>query len=125
MENPLQALKNLRGTVIIDEIHTFLERDIPQFGITIPALTLRQFWSMIAHYHGQIWNGSEIGASLGVSHTTSRQYLDILTGIFVLRQLLPWFENSGKRVVKSPKVYIRDSGILHALLHVTSAHCHG
>lgn len=101
-------------------IRTFLERDLPQLGIRTPALTLRRFWTMIAHYHGQVWNGSEIGASMGVSHTTSRQYLDLLTGAFVLRQLSPWFENVGKRVVKSPKVYLRDSGILHSLLHIAT-----
>jgi len=99
-------------------IRTFLERDIPQLGIRIPSLSLRRFWTMVAHYHGQIWNGSEIGASLGIAHTTSRGYLDILTGAFVIRQVLPWFENTGKRIVKAPKVYIRDSGILHSLLRI-------
>ena len=102
-------------------IRTFLERDIPQLGINIPALTLRRFWAMVAHYHAQIWNGSEIGASLGIAHTTSRQYLDILTGAFVVRQLPPWFENAGKRTVKSPKIYVRDSGLLHSLLRVTDS----
>lgn len=101
-------------------IRTFLEQDLPQIGVRIPALTLRRFWSMVAHYHGQIWNGSEIGASLGVAHTTSRQYLDLLTGTFVLRQIPPWFQNAGKRVVKSPKVYIRDSGLLHSLLRISN-----
>ena len=100
-------------------IRTFLERDIPQLGIRVPSLTLRRFWTMVAHYHGQIWNGSEIGASLGIAHTTSRQYLDVLTGAFVIRELPPWFENTGKRTVKSPKVYIRDSGLLHSLLRIT------
>lgn len=99
-------------------IRTFLERDIPQLGIRIPAMTLRRFWTMIAHYHGQVWNGSEIGASLGIAHTTSRQYLDILTGAFMTRQIAPWFENVGKRVVKSPKVYLRDLGLLHSLLQI-------
>jgi predicted AAA+ superfamily ATPase len=99
-------------------IRTFLERDIPQLGIRVPALTLRRFWTMVAHYHAQIWNGSEIGASLGVSHVTARQYLDILTGTFVLRQLLPWFENLGKRMVRSPKVFVRDSGLFHSLLRI-------
>jgi predicted AAA+ superfamily ATPase len=73
---------------------------------------------MLAHYHGQLWNGSEIGASLGVTHHTTRRYLDLLTGAYVVRQLQPWFENVGKRVVKSPKVYVRDSGLLHALLGI-------
>jgi hypothetical protein len=97
---------------------TFLERDLPQLGVQIPAETLRRFWTMLAHYHGQLWNGSEIGASLGVTHHTTRRYLDLLTGAYVVRQLQPWFENVGKRVVKSPKVYVRDSGLLHALLGI-------
>lgn len=99
-------------------MRTFLERDLPQLGVRMPVDTLRRFWTMVAHYHGQIWNGSEIGASLGVSHHTTRKYLDLLCGAYVLRQLPPWFENVGKRVVKSPKVYVRDSGILHALLGI-------
>ncbi|MCX6927015.1 MAG: ATP-binding protein [Verrucomicrobia bacterium] len=99
-------------------IRTFLERDMPQLGVQIPAEMLRRFWTMLAHYHGQIWNGSEIGASLGVSHHTTRKYLDLLCGAYVVRQLQPWFENLGKRVVKSPKVYVRDSGLLHALLGI-------
>jgi len=97
---------------------TFLERDIPQMEVRIPAATLRRFWTMVAHYHGQVWNGSEIAGSLGVSHPAVRRYLDLLTGAFMLRQLQPWFENVGKRVVKSPKVYIRDSGLLHGLLQL-------
>jgi hypothetical protein len=99
-----------------DFIRTFLERDIPQFGITIPAETLRRFWTMIAHYHGQVWNAADFARSLGTSENTSRRYLDILAGAYVVRILPPWFENIGKRQVKSPKIYIRDSGILHALL---------
>jgi uncharacterized protein len=97
-------------------IRTFLERDLPQLGVTVPSLVLRRFWTMIAHYHGQRWNGSEIAGSLGVTHPTTRRYLDVLTGAFVVRQLVPWYENAGKRVVKSPKVYVRDSGLLHTLL---------
>ncbi len=97
-------------------IRTFLERDIPQLGIRIPAETLRRFWMMVAHYHGQIWNGAELARSLGVSETTVRHYLDLLTGTFLLRQLPPWFENLGKRQYKAPKVYVRDSGLLHSLL---------
>ena len=99
-------------------VRTFLERDMPQLGVQIPAEMLRRFWTMLAHYHGQIWNGSEIGASLGVTHHTTRKYLDLLCGAYVVRQLQPWFENWGKRVVKSPKVYVRDSGLLHALLGI-------
>ncbi len=103
-----------------DFIQTFLERDIPQLGIRIPSETLRRFWMMIAHYHGQIWNGAELARSLGTSEHAVRRYLDLLTGTFVIRQLQPWFENLSKRQYKSPKVYIRDSGILHALLSVES-----
>lgn len=95
---------------------TFLERDIPQFGITIPAETLRRFWTMIAHYHGQIWNGTELARALGASERTARGYLDILTGAFMVRALPPWFENLKKRQVKAPKVYVRDTGLLHTLL---------
>ncbi|MBI4244052.1 MAG: ATP-binding protein [Planctomycetes bacterium] len=97
-------------------INTFLERDIPQLGIRISSTALRRFWVMLANYHGQIWNSSEFGRSFGVADTTVRGYLDILTSTFVVRQLQPWHENISKRQVKSPKVYIRDSGILHALL---------
>jgi uncharacterized protein len=99
-----------------DFIRTFLERDIPQLGYRIPADTLRRFWMMIAHYHAQIWNGAELARGLGVTEHTVRGYLDLLTGTFLLRQLSPWFENLGKRQFKSPKVYVRDSGLLHALL---------
>jgi predicted AAA+ superfamily ATPase len=99
-----------------DFIRTFLERDIPQLGITVPAETLRRFWTMLAHYHGQTWNGSEFARSIGATEPTARRYLDILTGAYVVRQIHPWFENISKRQVKSPKIYIRDSGILHALL---------
>jgi predicted AAA+ superfamily ATPase len=97
-------------------VRTFLERDIPQLGITIPAETLLRFWTMIAHYHGQVWNGAEFARSLGTSEVTARKYLDILSGAYVVRQLQPWHANTKKRQVKSPKIYIRDSGILHALL---------
>ena len=103
-----------------DFVQTFLERDLGRFGVQVPATTLRRFWSMAAHYHGQIWNASEIGRSLGEAHTTVKRHLDILCGAFVMRQLPPWFENLGKRQIKSPKVYLRDSGLLHALLGVPS-----
>lgn len=103
-----------------DLIRTFLERDIPQMGLDLPALTLRRFWTMLAHYHGQTWNASEIGRSLGVSDTTTRRYLDVLTGAYMLRQLPPWHENLRKRQVKAPKVYVRDSGLLHTLLGIES-----
>jgi predicted AAA+ superfamily ATPase len=97
-------------------IRTFLERDLPGLGITIAAPTLRRFWTMLAHYHGQTWNSSEFGRSFGVADTTVRHYLDLLTQALVVRQLSPWHENISKRQVKSPKVYISDSGLLHALL---------
>ena len=99
-------------------IRTFLERDIPQLGITTPAPAMRRFWSMLAHAHGQTWNGSELGRSMGLSDKTVRGYLDILTGTFMVRQLQPWFENLKKRQVKSPKIYLRDSGLLHSLLNI-------
>lgn len=99
-----------------DFIRTFLERDVGQLGIQVPAATLRRLWMMLAHYHGQLWNASEVGRSLGEAHTTVKRHLDILTGAFMVRQLQPWFANIGKRQVRSPKVYVRDSGILHALL---------
>jgi len=97
-------------------VRSFLERDIPQFGIHVPAETLRRFWTMIAHYHAQIWNGADFARSLGTGETTARRYLDILAGAYMVRVLPPWFENIGKRQVKSPKIYVRDSGIFHALL---------
>lgn len=103
-----------------DFIRTFVERDIPQLDVRIPALVLRRFWAMVAHYHGQLWNGSEIAGSLGVAHTTTRRYLDLLTGAYVIRQLPPFFANTGKRLVRSPKIYVRDSGLLHALLGLQS-----
>jgi len=99
-----------------DFIRTFLERDIPALGLNIPAKTLRSFWTMLSHYHGQIFNASEIGKSLSISDNTARRYLDILSGTFLVRQLQPWFYNTKKRIVKRPKIYFRDSGILHALL---------
>ncbi len=97
-------------------IQSFLERDIPLLGLRIPAPALRRFWTMLAHFHGQVWNGSELARSLGTGEENTRRYLDILSGSFLVRQLSPWFENTGKRLVKSPKVFLRDSGLLHALL---------
>src|SRR6516165_7586872 len=101
-------------------LQTFLERDIPQLGIEVPAVALRRFWNMLAHYHAQTWNGAELARALAVSESTVRRYLDLLTGVFMLRQLPPWFENLGKRQVKSPKVFVRDSGLLHALLGIAN-----
>ena len=94
-------------------VQTFLERDLPQWGISIPAATLLRFWTMLAHYHGQTWNGAEAARSFGVSEMTVRRYLEILEGIFMIRLLQPWHANIQKRQVKSPKVYFRDSGLLH------------
>jgi len=99
-------------------IKTFLERDIPQLGIPIPAAAMRRFWTMLSHYHGQTWNASELARSMGLSDKTVRSYLDILTGTYMVRQLQPWHENIGKRQVKAPKIYLRDSGILHALMNL-------
>ena len=102
-----------------DFIRTFLERDLPQLGVRVPATMLQRFWTMLAHYHGQVWNSSEIAKSLAISHITSKKYLDLLTAGFVVRQVPPWFENAGKRIVKAPKVFIRDSGIFHCLLNIS------
>jgi len=99
-------------------VTTFLERDIPQLGITIPARTLRRFWIMLSHYHGQILNYAELGRSFGISDMTVRKYCDILEGTFMIRILQPWSANIGKRMVKRPKLYLRDSGLLHALLSI-------
>jgi len=103
-------------------IRTFLERDIPQLGITIPAAALRRFWTMLAHYHGQTWNAADLARSMGLSDKTVRHYLDILTGAFMVRQLQPWYENIGKRQVKAPKIYFRDAGLLHSLLSLPDQH---
>lgn len=99
-------------------INIFLERDLLQLGINIKTTTLRRFWSMLAHYHAQIWNSSEFARAFGVADTTIRNYLDVLTDALVLFQLQPWHENISKRQVKSPKVYIADSGLLHTLLNL-------
>jgi predicted AAA+ superfamily ATPase len=99
-------------------VQTFLERDIPQLGISIRATTLYRFWQMIAHYHGQVWNASEFGRSFGVSDTTVRNYLDLMSSALVINQLQPWHENISKRQVKAPKVYLSDSGLLHCLLNL-------
>ena len=99
-------------------IATFLERDIPQLGLRIPSEALRRFWTMVSHYHGQIWNASELARSMDANEKTVRRYLDILSGAYVVRVLPPWFENIGKRQRKSPKVYVRDSSLLHTLLGI-------
>jgi len=99
-------------------ITTFLERDIPQLGINIPARTLRRFWTMLAHYHGQLLNYSELARSFGISDMTARKYIDILEGTFMVRTLSPWYANLGKRLVKRPKLYLRDSGLFHSLMSI-------
>ncbi|HLB41461.1 MAG TPA: ATP-binding protein [Gammaproteobacteria bacterium] len=103
-----------------DYIKTFLEQDIPNLGIKIPAQNLRRFWMMLAHYHGQLLNANELGNSLDISHNTVKKYLDILTGTFMIRQLQPWHANIAKRQVKSVKIYFRDSGIYHSLLNINT-----
>jgi len=102
-------------------IRTFLERDIPALGIQIPPAALRRFWMMLAHYHGQVFNATDLGRSLNVADTTVRRYLDTLVGTLMVRRLSPWFENIGKRQVKTPKIYFRDSGLLHRLAGVNDA----
>ncbi|MFU7503090.1 MAG: ATP-binding protein [Candidatus Tisiphia sp.] len=102
-------------------IKTFLERDIPNLGFSIPAMQLRKFWIMICHYHGGIFNASELGKSLGISYPTAKHYLDILEGTFMIRVLQPWYENLKKRQVKTPKIYFRDSGIYHTLLGLNNS----
>jgi uncharacterized protein len=101
-------------------LQTFLERDLPQLGVQIPAVALRRFWSMVAHYHGQTWNAAELAGALAVNESTVRRYLDLLTDVFMVRQLPPWLENLGKRQVKAPKVYVRDTGLLHVLLGISN-----
>lgn len=100
----------------LDFVRTFIARDLPALGMDASPVTIDRFWRMLAHGHGQLWNGSRIGGSLGLSDKTVRGYLDLLTAALVVEQLRPWHENVGKRQVKAPKVYIGDSGILHALL---------
>ena len=101
-------------------VRTFLERDLPQLGVSIAAPRLHRFWSMLAHVHGSLWNAADFARSLGLSQPTVRHYLDLLASVFMVRQLLPWHENLAKRQVKAPKVYIRDSGLLHALVGIRS-----
>ena len=99
-------------------LQTFLERDMPQLGVTIPATALRRCWNMTAHCHGQIWNAAALARALAINESTVRRYLDLMTGVFMVRPLPPWFENLAKRQVKAPKIYLRDSGLLHALLGI-------
>lgn len=101
-------------------ISTLLERDLPQWGVRVPALALQRFWTMLAHYHGQTWNAAEPARALGVGESTARRYLDLLSDALMVRQLQPWHANIAKRQVKSPKIYVRDSGLLHQLLGITT-----
>ncbi len=101
-------------------IRTFMARDVLELGSLIPSTTLHRFWTMLAHWHGRLWNGAELGRAFGVSHTTVRRYLDLLTSVFMVRRLQPWHENISKRQVRSPKVFLNDSGLLHALLGLTT-----
>jgi len=103
-------------------VQTYVERDIPQLGISIPAQTVLRFWTMVGHYHGGVWNSADAARSMAVSEPTARRYLDLLSGLFLIRQLQPWHENLKKRQVKASKVYVRDSGILHSLLGVENEH---
>jgi uncharacterized protein len=102
-------------------IQTLLERDLPQWGVRVPAIALQRFWTMLAHYHGQIWNAADPARALGVNESTARRYLDVLSDAFMLRQLQPWHANLKKRQVKAPKIYVRDSGLLHQLLGIGTA----
>lgn len=101
-----------------DLVRTYLERDLVTLGIRVPPTTLRRFWTMLAHYHGQLWNGAELARAFGVGEKAVRNYLDILCSTFMVRRLPPWFSNVGKRQVKSPKVYLTDSGLVHSLLGI-------
>ncbi len=113
------ARSNAAATVWLESfVRTFLERDLPQLGFRVPGPALRRFWTMLAHWHGQVWKASEFARSFGVADTTVRRYLDVLTGGLVVRQLQPWHANVAKRQVKAPKVYLRDTGVLHALLGI-------
>ncbi len=102
-------------------VRTLLERDFPQWGVRVPSAALQRFWTMLAHYHGQVWNAAEPARALGVSESTTRRYLDLLTDALMIRQLQPWHANLGKRQVKAPKVYVRDTGLLHHLLGIDTA----
>lgn len=118
---PLSYLANSNNQSLAwrkEYVRTYLEKDVRDFGFSIAPQALRRFWMMLAHYHGQIFNASEIGRSMDVSHKTIIHYLDILTGTFMVRRLSPWFENLSKRQIKSPKIFFRDSGILHTLLGI-------
>ena len=120
---PLSYLANNNADSIAwrkNFIQALLERDFPQWGVRVAAIALQRFWTMVAHYHGQVWNSAEPARALGVSESTTRRYLDLLTDAFMIRQLQPYHANLKKRQVKSPKIYVRDSGLLHQLLGIDS-----
>jgi predicted AAA+ superfamily ATPase len=120
---PLSYLASSQGDSVAWRkgfIQTLLERDFPQWGVRVPAVALRRFWTVVAHYHGHTWSGAQAARVLGVSESTARRYLDLLTDALVVRQLPPYFANLKKRQVRSPKVYIRDTGLLHELLGLHS-----
>ena len=104
----------------LQAVQRHVESDLPQFGLNLPAPAMLRFWRMLAHYHAQIWNAADPARSLGISEPTVRRYLDVLTQTFMVRQLQPWFQNLGKRQVKAPKIYFRDTGLLHALMGTTT-----
>ena len=101
-----------------DFVQTFLARDLATLGISVPGVTMERFWRMLAHYHGQVWNGSELARAFGVSHNVVRRYLEALESVFMVRGLKPWSANLKKRQVRTPKIYLRDSGLLHHLLDI-------
>jgi hypothetical protein len=117
-ESYLAASDELSATWRADIVNRYIYSDLPQLGMNVPAPLMTRFWQMVAHYHGQVWNGAELARSLGVSESTVRRYLDFLTQTFMVRQLPPWHENLGKRQVKAPKIYFRDSGLLHLLMEI-------
>ena len=119
---PAYLAENLEDSVQWrkDYIKTYLEQDIPNLGLRLPPEQLRRFWMMLTHYHGQLFNASEIANAMDISRNTVQHYVDILTGTFMIRQLAPWYENLAKRQVKAKKIYFRDSGLFHSLLNTTS-----
>jgi uncharacterized protein len=114
----LAASEGISTTWRTNLVNRYLYNDLPQLGINVPAPMMMRFWQMVAHFHGQIWNGAELAKSLGIGETSVRRYLDYLTQTFMIRQLQPWYENLGKRQVKSPKIYFRDNGLLHLLMGI-------
>jgi uncharacterized protein len=114
----LAASDDISTTWRTNLVNRYLYNDLPQLGINVPAPMMMRFWQMVSHFHGQVWNGADLAKSLGIGESTVRRYLDYLTQTFMIRQLQPWYENLGKRQVKSPKIYFRDSGLLHLLMGI-------